>query len=85
MAKTIGVFDFQGWGLGKAKPGEMRGQPLVALSLKTWTTWEKSIPTFTPQLATEEEVDSYVRLLQEDLAAAGARAKAALKKARSRS
>ena len=77
MAKTIGVFDFRGWGLSKAKPGEMSAQPIVVICLKSWTKWEKDIPTVTPHLATEEEIDTHVRLLQEDLEAAGKRAEVA--------
>jgi hypothetical protein len=85
MAETTDVFDFRGWGLTKAKPGEMRGRPVVVLCLKSWTTWKPGTPTLTPQLMSEREIDAYIRLLQKDLVAAGERAKAALRKAQSRS
>ena len=85
MAKTVGVFDFQIWGGGEIKTGELPSMPVVALRLKRFTKWETGVPIITPQLAIEGEIDAQVRLLQADLEAAGERAKAALRKAQSRS
>lgn len=80
MSDTIRRF---GYDITKTKKTDsMPFNPIVWLCLDSWTTSEQNQPRITPQLMTEEEIDTYLALLHEDLDKAGKRAKSALQRAK---
>lgn len=80
MSKTIKQF---GYHVVKMEPGDrLSASPYVKIVLDNWSTVGDGVPSITPQLMHEDEVDTYIRLLKADLDAIGKQAKSALRKAK---
>lgn len=80
MSNTIKTFGVRTVKMGRSN--DLPFPPHVSIVLEQWTTVGKDIPAVTAQLANEAEIDTWIGLLKADLDAAGARAKAAIRKAR---
>ncbi len=83
MSNTIGQFDYSIAQLGKASKS-LPFSPWVHICLKSWGSTEagSGAPLISSQLMTEEEIDSHIKALIDDLQAVGKRAKKALKEAK---
>ena len=80
MAKTIGHFDYECFGGPDDEEIGLPTSPVVRLHLKDWSQWEKDGPPgISPNLMTEQEIDTHIVLLKADLDAVGAAAKRALR------
>ena len=80
MSSTIKTF---GYSIIKMKKtDQMPFSPIVHICLERWSSTKDNVPTISPQLMTDGEIDAHVKALQDDLAAVGIRAKAALGRAK---
>jgi hypothetical protein len=80
MTNTIGRFDFET--VEADKENLLQFGPTIRLSLKFFGTTSDGIPTISPDLMSEGEIDYYVTQLKADLDAVGKLAKAKLKKSK---
>jgi hypothetical protein len=78
VKKTNGTFDFDLDSIGLYEPGD----PVVTITLQTWSQRAGSRPLMSPHLMTESEIDTHIQALIADLAAVGVRAQAALRSKR---
>lgn len=78
MSKTIKQF---GYHVAKMEKGDRPSSPYVKIVLDNWSTVGDGVPSITPQLMHEGEIDTHIQLLKADLDAVGGRAKAALRRA----
>ena len=79
MSRTIGLF---GYAITEMTESDRRPfEPIVRIFLKRWATTKEDVPTLSPELMTDEEIDHNIQLLKDDLDNVGRRAKAALKTA----
>jgi hypothetical protein len=80
VVNTIKKFHFV---IVKNKYNEMPMNPIINICVSNWTISDRSdAPIVTPDLMTDREMDEYIRYLQDDLAAVGLAAKAALRQNR---
>jgi hypothetical protein len=84
MGNTIDQFDFDIFRGIPPESGKLPHPPVVRLNLKHWDNGGENPPTVSPNLMTEQEIDSHIALLKADLDAAGRRAKSALRRATER-
>jgi hypothetical protein len=80
MSKTIGQFAYS---LRQMRPSDrLTFKPIVTIDLDHYSRGVNSpMPSVTPHLLSEGEVDAWIQALKEDLDAVGRRAKAALRRA----
>lgn len=85
MTNTIGQFDYSITKLGKGSK-TLPFNPWVHICLKSWgnTDVGSGAPLISAQLMSEEEIDTHIKDLKDDLDAVGTRAKKALKDAKAK-
>ena len=79
MGKTIGRFGYEI--IKMTKSDRMPFDPFVKIWLDRKFTHVDDVPSVSPQLNSNEEIDSHIQLLKEDLDNVARKAKAALKAA----
>ena len=80
MSKTIGQFSFHIVKMSKADKGPFN--PIVTITLDHYSANKDEMPTVSPHLMTEKEIEFHIQALKDDLDAVGKKAKAALRKAK---
>jgi hypothetical protein len=79
MSKTIGQFTYHIVKMGKNE--KLPFNPIATIRLDHYSSSQDEMPTVSPHLMTEEEINHHIQALKDDLDAVGKKAKAALRKA----
>lgn len=80
MKKTIGIFGYTI--LKRTRSNQRPFNPIVHIAVERWSQPKDGGIVLSAQLMTEGEIDHFIQAAKKDLASVGAKARAALKKAK---